>query len=76
MRVIVEVFGRAWMFEGQSVKLAAPGEVSSQSEGFEQAPPHDPHGTLSAQVERGCGADSFTSDVVGKQGFGFRGKQE
>ena len=39
MRVIVEVFGRAWMFEGQSVKLAAPGEVSSQSEEFDQGSP-------------------------------------
>jgi hypothetical protein len=66
VRVIIEVFGRALMFQFVQGKVEAsesPGE-------FEDAPPSDPHGTSSAHIERGAGADAFTSDVVARK-FGF-----
>jgi len=72
VRVIVEAFGRAWMLTLQGAKIVTPGEVEDDE--FEQAPPIDPHGTGGCQVERGPGADAFTSDVVNRR-FGFHGSE-
>ena len=71
MRVIVELFGRTWMFTVQSARLSDC-EVSSQPAEFEQAPPQDPHAVHGGQFEQGSGADAYTSDVVAKR-FGFHG---
>jgi hypothetical protein len=73
MRVIVELFGRTWMFTLQSARLTEC-EVSSQTGEFEQPPPPDPHGVHGGQFEQGAGCDAFTSDVVAR-GFGFRGRE-
>lgn len=64
VRVTIEVRGRAFLFHFAHAKITAEREAE-----FEQAPA-DPHGTLSAHIERGPGAESFTSDVVARK-FGF-----
>jgi hypothetical protein len=66
-RIIIEAFGRAWLFEAQTASLDEPG----QGEVTETAPDRDPHSTTGAQVEHGHGADSYTSDVVSRRAFGF-----
>ena len=73
-RIIIEAFGRAWLFEAQTASLDEPG----QGEVTETAPDRDPHSTTGAQVEHGHGADSFANDVTvygGQSGkpcaFGF-----
>ena len=69
MRVIVEVFGRAWMLNFQSGKMVDDCEDDSQE--YDQIP-RDPHSVPMAQVER----RSDFEDAVGKQRFGFHGSQE
>lgn len=70
MKLIAEIFGRVVGFEFAllHIKISGggddePGEMIG----------HDPHSTLSSQVERGPGAgDGYSSDVVGgKPKFGF-----
>ena len=68
MRVIVELFGRAWMLNFQTGKMADDCEESSQE--FEEPPPMDPHSVHGGQFER-----------RGDFGFGFglgdsHGRQE
>lgn len=73
MRLIAEVFGKAWMFEFQSAKLVDPDEGSGEEEEFDRAPV-DPHSVGGGQIERGPGADSFVSDIVARR-FGFNGSK-
>lgn len=69
MRVIIEVLGRAFVLQLAQAKIT----TDSDGEEFRQVPP-DPHGTLSAHIERGPGAEAFTSDVVARKfGFGHGG---
>jgi hypothetical protein len=62
VRVIIEVLGRALVFQFVQGKLAA-----SDDEEFKHAPV-DPHSVSGGQVERGPGADSYTEDIVGSNG--------
>lgn len=71
MRVIVELFGRAWMLNFQSGKMVDDDCESSSQEEFDMLP-RDPHSVPMAQVER----RSDFEDAVGKQRFGFHGSQE
>lgn len=66
MRVIVEVWGRAYVLQLIQGKVT----TTDDEEEFERAPV-DPHSVQGGQVERGCGADSFTSDVTAGKKFGF-----
>lgn len=68
MRVIIEAFGRAFILQYGKLDEA---ESEPQVREFEHAPPHDPHGTLSCQVEQGPGAEAFVNDVVAAGKFGF-----
>jgi hypothetical protein len=64
MRLIVEVFGRAWLLEMHTGKVVEddgqPGDPMN----------HDPSGTTSAHIERGPGASEYATDVESRQ-FGF-----
>jgi hypothetical protein len=67
MRVIVEVAGRAFVFQFLQGKVTTD---DSDEQEFEHAPV-DPHSVGGGQVERGPGADAFVSDVVAGRKFGF-----
>lgn len=67
MRVIVEVFGRAYVLQFLQGTVATD---DGEQEEFERAPV-DPHSVGGGQVERGPGADAFVSDVVAGRKFGF-----
>jgi hypothetical protein len=64
VRVIVELFGRAWLLELHTGKVVEDGEGDAGHQ-------HDPSGTTSAHIERGPGASEYTSDVVSQRKFGF-----
>jgi hypothetical protein len=64
MRLTIEVFNWVWQFDLSPVIHVAEPEKPAE---FREAPPHDPHGTLSCQVEQGSGADAFTSDVAARR---------
>jgi hypothetical protein len=68
MRLILEVMGRAVGFELSMlhVKMVSPEEAQEEPDEFKHAP-MDPHGTLSAHIER----RSDLEDAYGKQKFGF-----
>jgi hypothetical protein len=69
MKLIVELFGRVVGVEWSLLHI----RVSDGSEDGEvQQVGHDPHGTLSSQVERGPGASEYIHDVVSEKKFGFR----
>lgn len=73
MRIIVEMFGRAWgaEFNILHVKMTSPGdEPEPEPDAFEHIP-MDPHGTLSSHIER----RSDMEDAFGAapKSFGFRG---
>ncbi len=65
-RLIIEVFGRVWLLESQAGRTVKDSTEDEAAE-FENVPV-DPHGTLSAHIERGAGADSYTEDITGKDG--------
>jgi hypothetical protein len=67
VRVIVEVWGRAYVLQLLQGKVT----TTEDPEEFERAPV-DPHSVGGGQFEHGAGADSFTSDVVAGKKFGFR----
>ena len=69
MRVIVEVFGRAWMLHLQSARVITPGEQDDGEE-FDRAPV-DPHSVGGGNFER----RSDIEDAIGKQRFGFHGSE-
>lgn len=76
MRLIVEVFGRAWMCTIVNARLVSKDDEDEQDEDFKQAPV-DPHSVGHAHVEHGPGADCYTHDVVaGKRRFGFHGREK
>jgi hypothetical protein len=63
-RVIVELFGRAWLFEAHTGKVV-------EDDGQDAAHQHDPSGTTSAHIERGPGASEYSTDVESRKKFGF-----
>lgn len=67
MRVIVEVFGRACVFQFHQGKVVVQDD---DEEEFEHVPV-DPHSVGGGQVEHGPGADAYVNDVVAGQKFGF-----
>jgi hypothetical protein len=69
MKLIVELFGRVVGFEWSLLHI----RVSDGMEEEVQQVGHDPHSTLSSQVERGPGASEYVHDVVNKNPprFGF-----
>ncbi len=71
MRVIVELFGRAWMFTVQSAKLTDAGEVSSQcgEEEYDRAPV-DPHSVGGGQFERRSDFEDLADKARPPFGFG------
>jgi hypothetical protein len=66
MRVIVEILGRVVGFEASLLHVKMVSTDDQQQDEFEHAP-MDPHGTLSAHIER----RSDMEDAFGKQKFGF-----
>lgn len=71
MRVIVELFGRAWMLNFQSGRMQDEDCEETSQEEFDVAP-HDPHSVHGGQFER----RSDLEDLVGERRFGFHGSQE
>jgi hypothetical protein len=70
VRVIVEVRGRAFMLQFIHGKSAQDEPDEAEDEKFKHVPV-DPHSVGGGLVERGAGADAYTSDVTSKRGFGF-----
>jgi hypothetical protein len=71
MKLILLVGSKAWQLDLSLQRLATEDDDEG-SVAFEAAPPIDPHGTLSAQVGHGAGADSYQTDVsAGRKKFGF-----
>ena len=71
MRLIVEAFGRAWLWSFHSSRTDESCEVSSQSE-FEHAPV-DPHSVGGGNFER---RSDYEDALAGQRRFGFHGREE
>lgn len=67
VRVVIEVFGRAFILQYGKLDDESPAEEQE----FQDAPPQDPHGTSSCQVEHGPGTDSYVDDIMSARKFGF-----
>jgi hypothetical protein len=74
MRLILEVMGRAVGFELSMlhVKMVSPEEAQEEPDEFKHAP-MDPHGTLSAHIERRSDLEDAYGSGVAKEkpAFGF-----
>lgn len=70
MRIIIEAFGRVW---GTEFNLLHVKMVSSADQDADEQEHigHDPHSTLSSQVEHGPGVSEYGHDVVSERKFGF-----
>jgi hypothetical protein len=74
VRIIVQVFKKAWAFEMNFTRaeIRSPDDLCDEEEDEFERVPMDPHSTVMAHLERRTDMeDSF--GAVGKRRFGFHG---